>query len=410
MFELISVIPAFVRCSLEKRVYLSSVKKNQKLSEMISDFFYATDKYFDGIKITPGSYYTGIWCRDAAFILNELNNTGKKDSSVQWLERIWQNQIHPGQNVVHGRGSPAMDFKMTNATNEYLTKFAGSLPTSIQHNYVEIYAENPDIDSTALMVSTTCRILLEINSSEIIDKLLPKLEKAVHALEIRDTDDDLLLEQAQNEDWADNMLRAGKVVYSQAAWAMALRDWAAILEKIKKNKRSDYELDRYKQVIRQIDSKLWRDDSYSDNIQNNSAGLNEGNKQTITQDVSLFLSLREAEHTKALSTLEKIQKNLWKDGSSVSCFAPRNNTGPAKLKSYHYQNGGFWPWITSFEILARLYYDDADNCKIIIKRALPCAEIEWVNPDFKDGGAYPFRTGIAAMRTALREFSKANSI
>ena len=55
---------------------------------------------------------------------------------------------------------------------------------------------------------------------------------AVKYLRNRDIDNDGLVEQGYNEDWMDTALRAGKVVYSQACWILALQNLSLLLSKL----------------------------------------------------------------------------------------------------------------------------------------------------------------------------------
>ena len=145
-------------------------------------------------------------------------------------------------------------------------EFEGALPTTIyQAGFSEVYGQNPDIDSTALIISTTSWILARVlkeqeqnssfspsfsepsstvvaseHSSDYVSALLskvgitdppkvaefvvPRMLRAIEHLNSRDVDDDGLLEQGHNEDWMDTAVRAGKIVYSQACWLLALND------------------------------------------------------------------------------------------------------------------------------------------------------------------------------------------
>ena len=127
-------------------------------------------------------------------------------------------------------------------------EFQGALPTTIsQVGFSEVYGQNPDIDSTALMISTTSWILTRslterkslsktqsaeavqttIASEHSSDYILaplskvgitdpqkvsefvtPRMLKAVESLSKRDLDNDGLSEQNHNEDWMDTVLRA----------------------------------------------------------------------------------------------------------------------------------------------------------------------------------------------------------
>ena len=162
--------------------------------------------------------------------------------------------MKPGMRVVHGRGSPEEDYRLRAADHDYLETFEGFLPTSIQYNYCEVFARQPDIDSTALMISCTCRFLnREDVSTGLMEQFLPRIRTAISSLGKKDLDDDSLLEQGPNEDWMDNMLRSGKVVYSQAAWAHALVSWSTVLNKAKKYSEADNIANKYREVIKRVE-------------------------------------------------------------------------------------------------------------------------------------------------------------
>ena len=136
------------------------------------------------------------------------------------------------------------------------------LDTVYQAGFSEIYGLNPDIDSTALMISTSSWILTRsllreaedeqphkkekrqssentsfgpppptvasehssdyvsallsmigiTNPSKAIQLMVPRMLREIEYLNSRDIDNDGLLEQNHNEDWMDTILRAGKIV------------------------------------------------------------------------------------------------------------------------------------------------------------------------------------------------------
>ena len=45
----------------------------------------STNQLVTGDKITPGGFYTGVWCRDASYILNELVEMGRNEAAGRWL-------------------------------------------------------------------------------------------------------------------------------------------------------------------------------------------------------------------------------------------------------------------------------------------------------------------------------------
>lgn len=125
----------------------------KKLNKFLED----TEKY-TGQGANPGGIYKAIWCRDAAHILKDQFLSGNIQQVLQQLLIIWSHQIEemPGEKLVYGRGSPEMQFKPIKVEdNRVRRSFAGALPTTIyqEQGFSEIYAKNPDIDSTALMIS-----------------------------------------------------------------------------------------------------------------------------------------------------------------------------------------------------------------------------------------------------------------
>lgn len=312
--------------------------------------------------INPGGYYYAVWCRDASYILRDWFLSGHVYEVLTHIYHIWSHQIgtkvttgetkESNEKVVYGRGSPQANFRATALADNQRELLRGALPTTIyQAGYSEIYGENPDIDSTALMVSTTswimshilekyCSDMQENRDSRVISKtsmrvtshratssdeakdqanllqdplllanhLSNKMERAIQYLSTRDVDKDGLLEQGPNEDWMDTALRNGKIVYSQAAWILALKNFAVLLSEI--------------QTAPALDNKnaFFDDRSLEGNNSNHSNSY--GNKLTV-QDITRLAD-------KAIQSVEKI---LWSD--EENCYIDIHETGHRLGKAYH---------------------------------------------------------------------------
>lgn len=63
---------------------------------------------------------------------------------------------------------------------------------------------------------------------KVTEFVVPRMLRAIEYLNRRDIDNDGLLKQNHYEDWMDTTLRAGKIVYSQACWLLALNDLSTI--------------------------------------------------------------------------------------------------------------------------------------------------------------------------------------
>jgi glycogen debranching enzyme len=416
--------------------------------------------------VNPGGYYQAIWCRDASYILKDWSLSGNMTAALQQLYLIWSHQIQPGrEKLVYGRGSPEMKFLSEEAKEDEQKEFAGALPTTIyQAGFSEIYGQNPDIDSTALMISTTAWILnksLKRNSlfggssmvsttasehsaeyvsglllklgitdpAKAIDFLLPRMLKAVDYLARRDVDDDGLLEQDHNEDWMDTILRAGKIVYSQACWILALKNLSTLLSVVDKQNEADRISRMANRTIEAIEQKLWseEDGAYIDIQETHHIG---GPYRTLTQDVSLYLvaltentsmdnltdrqeGLPEGKTSdqnaqRADLTLDALKNRVWKEKWPLVTEAKLKSTGPWLLKPHQYHNLTFWPWTTGIEMLARSRYDKVEDCNMLLSTLTSESNLhmhtfyEWINPITDEGsGAFPFRTGISAVRIAI---------
>ena len=417
--------------------------------------------------VNPGGYYQAIWCRDASYILRDWTLSGNMTAALQQLYLIWSHQIQPGrEKLVYGRGSPEMKFLSEEAKEDKQKEFAGALPTTIyQAGFSELYGENPDIDSTSLMISATAWILnksLKSNSlsrgssmvsttasehsadyvfglllklgitdpTKAIDFLVPRMLQAVDYLASRDIDNDGLLEQSHNEDWMDTVLRAGKIVYSQACWILALKNLSSLLVTTGKQNESDRIRMMAEKAIQAVDQILWseEDGAYIDIQETHHIG---GPYRTLTQDVSLYLvaisenSARQnltnnseqglpREKTddqnlhRANRTLDALKNRDWKEKWPLVTEVVLKSTGPWILKPYQYHNHTFWPWTTGIEILARSRFNRVEECNLLLSTLTSESNLhmhtfyEWINPITDEGnGAFPFRTGISAVRISV---------
>jgi glycogen debranching enzyme len=432
-----------------------------------ADFFMTKTQEHALQGVNPGGIYQAIWCRDASYILRDWTLSGNIAAALQQLYLIWSHQIEPGrEKLVYGRGSPEMKFLSEEAKEDKQKEFSGALPTTIyQAGFSEVYGQNPDIDSTALMLSTTAWILnkslkdksasgklSEVSTTasqhssnyvsslllklgitdptKAIDFLIPKMLRAVDYLENRDIDNDGLLEQNHNEDWMDTVLRAGKIVYSQACWILALKDLSNLLLTVDNQKESDKISRMADRAVQAVEQKLWseEDGAYIDVQESHHIG---GPYRTLTQDVSLYL-VASSENSardnltngkqddvsgaktgdenlqRANRALDAIRSRIWKQKWPLVTEVELKSTGPWQLKPYEYHNHTCWPWTTGIEMLARSRFDRVQECNLLLTTLTSETNLhmhtfyEWINPITNEGnGAFPFRTGISAVRISV---------
>jgi hypothetical protein len=463
---------------------------------MKADKFLEKTTEYVHLGINPGDYYKAIWTRDAAFILKDQFLTGDTYNVLRSLYFIWTHQIDLNdEKVIYGRGSPELRFSSSTADRETKERFRGALPSTIyhRHGFSEVYARNPDIDSTALMISTTSWILdvylkaglysyyenlqewATISSSldpsflpesaanplssadyykkqksslvtapynppleiiprpiELIEFLVPRMLSALDYLRSRDIDND----------WMDTALRAGKIVYSQASWILAVSNLSSLLYEIDHKPMARKLMAMAEKTVNAVEEKHWseEDGAYIDLYNGANDTLSSYNqynkgKRMLTQDTSLYLvsitentfndilankrkkqssqleAPKEFLEQRASSTLAALKNRVWLDSRwPLVTEKEWERTGPWHLDSNQYHNHTFWPWITGIEMLARSRFKRYRECNELLSiltqgnHPQTLAFYEWINPKTGGGhGAFPFRTGISTIRVALTD-------
>jgi glycogen debranching enzyme len=127
-----------------------------------------------------------------------------------------------------------------------------------------------------------------IDPQKVAEFVIPRMLKAVEYLSKRDIDNDGLLEQNHNEDWMDTVIRAGKIVYSQACWILALSNLSSLLSKLGRDDESDKMIRLADKAMKAVDRNLWseEDGCYLDIQETHHIG---GPYRTLTQDISLYV-------------------------------------------------------------------------------------------------------------------------
>jgi hypothetical protein len=464
------------------------VQDNNHNSDVLKLIVKKAEKFLDKTQehalqgVNPGGIYQAIWCRDAAYILKDWFLYGNIPGVMQQIYQIWSHQILSPSNekLVYGRGSPEMKFLSEVVDENKQKEFEGALPTTIyQAGFSEVYGQNPDIDSTALMISTSSWILarslidgqnivkkpssklatkstmasehssdyissllLKVGITDplkVIDFVLPRMLRAVEYLIRRDLDNDGLLEQNHNEDWMDTILRAGKIVYSQACWILALSNLSTLLLMLRRKNKLDSIIRLKDKAVNAVNQELWseKDGCYLDIQETHHIG---GPYRTVTQDVSLFLvaitentqndslmvatnhnkktnkkvaMLDQSLYDQSVRTLDAIKNRAWKEKWPLVTEVELKATGPWTLKPYQYHNHTFWPWTTGIEMLARSRFRQYEECDILLSKLASEGHphihsfYEWINPitDHAEG-SFPFRTGISAVRIAIADIIK----
>jgi len=446
---------------------MSGFGRGGKTVGNIRNFLDLTEKYTSQ-NTEPGDYYRAVWCRDAAYILKDQYMSGHHGAVLEQIKQIWKKQIgNNSEKLIYGRGSPKTNFTPTNAGSNLSSNFYGALPTTIFENFSEIYALNPDIDSTALMIYVSTWILtnmindstdkgknISTTANELVEYLLPYLFRGIDYLNSRDEDNDGLLEQDHNEDWMDTVLREGKVVYSQACWLMALTSFSDLLFVLHKENEALKIRNMASRVVGSIENGMWSEKNkcyvdikldktfeddpphvlYQDTVfyvfamtelfphlvlnLSKVRDLDRNPKDKKNESLINDGRIREIKE-RLLLLLRSLKNRTWQGDIPLVTDKPLLKTGPWILQSNEYHNYTHWPWITAVELLTRFRFGQTEECNILLSNIFNHSNqnnksdhdnifYEWLNPTTKiGGGAYPFRTGISAYRlTSFEILSK----
>ena len=130
----------------------------------------------------------------------------------------------------------------------------------------------------------------------------------------------------------------------------------------------------------------------------------------VTSDDNEFnklYTLSKENMLKCNKMLHSVKRKIWNRFPTIT-EKPLLKTGPYIHKPYNYHNHTFWPWITGVELMARMRFNQIDECEKMISKLFQSNSnhdilfSEWVNPLTHVGyGAYPFRTGISSLRLVI---------
>lgn len=348
----------------------------------------------------PGGVYKDLWARDAMHITRGLIAIKEYKKAKDILEELAKYQLGEkiaDYKIVRGRGSENLGYKARVVDIEFVLENDGALPTTIYSNEtLEIYGENPDIDSTALWIIEACEYVLGTDDLDFAKRNYGKIIRAFKWLKRRDIDGDSLLEQGENEDQQDCLRRRGKVTFSQALWFQAVNKLSR-LEKFLNHKDKAFELkDLMAKIRKAINEKLWLKSKgyYADYIDEKTTS------NRLNQDTSLLITFGIAPKSRAKIMLNKMDELLWNEYGAVNLYPPYEykETAPLKLPPGTYLNSAVWPWICGYEISARFAVGNEEKANELLRRVLPYYLYEWIDP--KKGtpyGAYPFATNMGVL-------------
>lgn len=371
--------------------------------------------------LMPGPTYLGMWARDTGVAALGLNRLGKSDLAGELLARYWRYQItedsDPARFIFRNkRCADWTDADSFQPTRPQLLAEAGAFPTSVYiqtPNFPagtrEIYGIRADLDGSAWLIIALHDYYCYSRDDALLHRLAPQVVHAVAYLRSRDVDGDHLLEQQPNEDWADTLLRHGKVSYSQAVWYKCLEAAEHVFALVGDRQRAaDCRRERAA-VQRAINQILFTElGYYADYLGENGYALRR------SLDTALLVAFGIAAEEQARSTLAILDGLEGPYGPAVVTpgYLPAD-TGPSKYPPGQYQNEGVWPWIAGYLSLAWARVGERERAARIIDRILgpnPYTIHEWVDNVTGERHHPDFATGAGALAWAITEGELASTL
>jgi len=369
--------------------------------------------------LMPGPSYLGIWARDTAISALGLNRLGKTELAGELLGRFWEYQITAQsdpdtfvfRNKTHAGWTDADSFR---PSKEQLDGEIGAFPTCV---YIrtpdfpagtrEVYTTRADLDGVAWLVIALHDHWMCSGDDTLVQRFAAGVASAITYLRSRDEDGDHLLEQGPNQDWADILLRQGKVAYSQAVWLGCLAGAAKIFEATGDRARADFCRREWDEVRTAIDRILMTRYGYYANFV---ASDRISNRRSL--DTALLVAFGACDGERARQVLEILGTLGGPFGHAV--IEPgfsQEAIGPSKYPPGHYQNEGIWPWITSFLAVAWARIGDSGRAREVIEsvyRNQPTTIYEWVDNLTGEAHHPDFATAAGALAWAIAEADPAS--
>jgi len=371
--------------------------------------------------LMPGPTYLGIWARDTAISTLGLNRLGKTELAGELLGRFWEYQItaqsDPNtfvfRNKTHAGWTDADSFR---PSKEQLEGEIGAFPTCV---YIqtpdfpagtqEIYTTRADLDGVAWLVIALHDHLMCSGDDTLVQRFAAGVASAISYLGSRDEDGDHLLEQGPNQDWADILLRQGKVAYSQAVWLGCLAGAAEIFEATGDQERAAFCRREWDQVRAAANRILMTRYGYYANFV---APDRVSYRRSL--DTALLVAFGACDGDRACQVLEMLGTLGGPFGHAV--IEPgfsQEAIGPSKYPPGHYQNEGIWPWITSFLAVAWARIGDSTRAREVIAsvfRNQPATIHEWVDNLTGEAHHPDFATAAGALAWAIAEADATSSV
>jgi glycogen debranching enzyme len=364
--------------------------------------------------LMPGPTYLGIWARDTGVVCLGLNRLGQADLSGELLQRYWSYQITPESDpgTFIFRNKRIADWTEDHAyvpSKGELLHESGAFPTSVYIRTPDFPAGTREIYSNRADPDSVCWLIIALHDQyrhSGDDRLLRACSSGViHAIDYlcsRDIDGDYLLEQGPNQDWADILLRRGRVAYTQAVWFRCLEAAADIFTTLDDPPHAERYRRLHGDVREAINRVLFTPYGYYANyVASDRVSLRR------SLDTALLVAFGVCDSDTGRQVLEMLETLDGPFGYSViePGYAP-DVIGPSKYPPGQYQNEGIWPWISAYLALAWAKVGDGARARAVVRRLFPQQPDtmhEWIDNLSGEAHHPDFATAAGALAWVITE-------
>jgi glycogen debranching enzyme len=364
--------------------------------------------------LMPGPTYLGIWARDTGIVSLGLARLGRADLAGELLQRYWSYQITPESDpgTFIFRNKRIADWTEDHAyrpTAQELRHESGAFPTSV---YIrtpdfpagtrEIYSNRADPDSACWLIIALYDQYLHCGDDALLREFSSGVTAAIRYLCSRDIDGDHLLEQGPNQDWADILLRRGRVSYTQAVWFRCLEAAAGIFTVLD----DEAQADRCRRIRVEVGEAinrvlLTRHGYYANYVASDRVSLRR------SLDTALLVAFGVCDPEVGRQVLTMLSTLDGPFGYSVvePGYAPEV-IGPSKYPPGQYQNEGIWPWISAYLALAWARLGEQDRARAVVESLFPNQPDtmhEWIDNLTGEAHHPDFATAAGALAWVITE-------
>ena len=233
-----------------------------------------------------------------------------------------------------------------------MQKKNGMIPNQISLDFKPRYKllAGSVIDSTALFVVALASYSRFTGDREFALKLLPNAKKAVEFLVGKDRDNDGLVEETVFANWAETVLKFGKVLYTNCCFYRALEDFSWLAGIAKEGELQGRYAELAKRTKEKINQAFWEGNYYIDwiDFRRHDFFSSDGNLLAIDFGV--------AERVQGQMILNKIKQHQLNKVPLKTNYPtyPVWRIPPTflPLLEYHYHNGFSWPWLGCLNAIA----------------------------------------------------------